>query len=56
MKNNIDWYINVAIRHEIESLDDKFTGNIEFRLNFKNGSIANMNCTKNKSIVKLVEK
>ena len=39
-----------AVRHEIELLSDDYTGNLEFRFNFKEGSVANMNCSKSKSL------
>lgn len=49
MNQSIEEYIQ-TIRHEIEQLSPDFTGNIEFRLNFKEGSIANMNVSKSKSL------
>ena len=52
MLDNIDWYID-CIKHELEKLQSgKFTGNMEFKVNFKEGSIANMNCSLNRSIRK----
>lgn len=40
-----------AIKRELEELiEARFTGNIEFRVNFKEGSIANVNFGLNKSI------
>ena len=40
-----------AIRHELEKLEiNRFTGNRTFRLNFKEGSVANMNCESAKSL------
>lgn len=40
-----------SIEHEIRRLDNKeFIGNIQFRLNMKYGSIANMNVDLSKSI------
>ncbi len=40
-----------AIRHELERLKDtRFTGNRTFQLNFKEGSVCNMNCGSQKSI------
>ncbi|KKL15542.1 hypothetical protein LCGC14_2504570 [marine sediment metagenome] len=39
-----------AIEKEIEKLEDgKFTGNIDFRINWKDGIIGNVNCGLNKS-------
>jgi len=39
------------IQHDLESLkNNKFTGNIEFKINMKEGGIANMNCSKHKSV------
>ena len=49
---NTKWYID-AVEHEVEKLENnKFTGNIEFKLNFKEGSCANCNISLNKSIKK----
>jgi hypothetical protein len=43
MNKDIEWYID-SIRHELEKLEEgKFTGNMEFKINFKEGSPANMN-------------
>jgi len=39
-----------AVEHEIEQLSPNFTGNIEFRFNFKEGSCANMNVILGKSL------
>jgi len=40
-----------AIRHELESLEEaKFTGNRSFKLNFREGGIANMNVQMEKSV------
>lgn len=49
MNQTIEEYIQ-TIRHEIEQLSPNFTGNIEFRLNFKEGNIANLNISKAKSV------
>lgn len=49
MNQTIEEYIQ-TIRHEIEQLSPNFTGNVEFRLNFKEGACANMNIVKGKSI------
>lgn len=52
MINNSEFYLEI-IRIEIEKLEEeKFTGNIEFQMNFKEGSIANCNITFRKSIKK----
>ena len=46
----IEWYIN-HIRDELSQLrDGRFTGNIEYRINIKNGGIANMNNGLHKSL------
>jgi hypothetical protein len=45
-----EWYLNF-IKDEIQQLKDgNFTGNVEFKPNFKNGSICNMNVTLHKSV------
>jgi hypothetical protein len=50
MNGNIEFYLE-AIRVELEKLfEGKFTGNMEFKVNFKEGSIANMNIGLNRSI------
>ena len=39
------------MRRELEKLEQgKFTGNIEFKVNFKEGGVANLNCILNRSI------
>ena len=56
MNDNVKWYIE-AITHELERLlDTRFTGNIEFRVNFKDVSIANQNITLSKSVKRPTEK
>lgn len=46
----IDEYIDF-IKSELEKLEQgKFTGNVEFQVNFKDGGIANMNSVLRKSI------
>ena len=48
--NRISWYI-ARIREDLEKLrDGRFTGNVEFRVNIKNGGIANMNNGLHKSL------
>jgi len=50
MDKTLEDYIEF-IKRDLESLRDaRFTGNIEFKVNFKDGGIANMNCSKNKSV------
>ncbi len=40
-----------AIKHELETLEEtRFTGNRTFQLNFKEGSVANLNVGSHKSI------
>ena len=46
---DISFYLDY-IKSEIEQLAPDFTGNIEFKLNFKQGGIANLNCTLGKSV------
>lgn len=51
----LNWYLEF-IRRELEKLEQgKFTGNVGFKVNFKEGGIANMNIELNKS-VKMVTK
>ena len=46
----IKYYLSF-IEDELKELkDNRFTGNIEYRINLKNGSIANMNNGLHKSI------
>lgn len=41
----------IAFRRDLEVLrNSKYTGNIEFKINLKEGGIANVNCARNKSI------
>ena len=50
MNPTIKWYIE-SIEHELERLESaKFTGNIEFQLNFKDSMIANCNVILRKSV------
>ena len=52
MSNSIDWYLD-CIKHELETLEEgKFTGNMDFKINFKDGAPANMNITLAKSVKK----
>lgn len=46
---NTKFYLD-AIKHEIEQLAPRFTGNLEFKTNWKEGSLANMNVVHLKSI------
>jgi len=46
----IEKYLDV-VRKDLETLrDTQFTGNIEFKINLREGGIANMNCGKYKSV------
>ena len=46
----LEFYIQF-IQHEIEKLEQgKFTGNVEFKVNFKDGGIANLNVNLAKSV------
>jgi len=48
--SNIEKYLE-AIRYELEKLrDGKFTGNMDFKVNFKEGSIGNLNIGLNRSL------
>jgi len=48
----IEWYLN-EIRRDLQTAKDtRNTGNYEFKINMKEGGIANMNCGKNKSVKK----
>ena len=38
------------IINELDRLDKTFTGNINFQLNYRDGSVGNINCALNKSI------
>ena len=54
--SNIEWYKNSVIAIELEKLEEaRFTGNIEFKVNLKEGSIGNINVTLQKSIKKPIE-
>ncbi len=54
MSENLEWYLNEVIKAELTKLKEgRFTGNIEFRVNYKEGSIANCNVGLNKSIRKI---
>ncbi len=48
-EENIKKYLD-SIEHEIKLLSPGFTGNIDFKLNFKDGVIANENITMSKSV------
>lgn len=55
MKENSQWYLNF-IKRELEKLEEgRFTGNIDFKVNWKEGSVANCNITLNKSIRNIVK-
>ena len=50
MNDGLEAYLEF-IMGELEKLKEgNFTGNIEFKVNFKEGSIANLNCSLNKSV------
>jgi len=50
MDKKIEAYL-IAFRRDLETLrNNRFTGNIEFKINLKEGGIANVNCGRNKSI------
>lgn len=54
MNPTTEEYINF-MRRELDKLEQgKFTGNIEFKVNFKEGGVANLNSVLNRS-VKLVD-
>ena len=53
VNENNEFYLE-AVKREIEKLEQgRFTGNIEFRPNFKDGFVANMNIGLNKSLKKV---
>ena len=50
---NLEWYID-SIREELKKcMNGKLTGNVEFKVHFKDGGIAYMNCHQNKSIKRI---
>lgn len=49
------WYLDF-IQRELQQLNEgKFTGNIEFQVNHKEGSVANMNVCLRKSVRHIVK-
>ena len=53
MIENNDFYMEV-VRKEVEKLEGgHFTGNVEFQLNFKEGTVANTNITLKKSVKRI---
>ncbi|GAG01521.1 unnamed protein product, partial [marine sediment metagenome] len=49
------WYLDF-IKREIEKLKEgRFTGNINFQVNWKEGSVANLNIGLNKSVRRIVK-
>lgn len=51
---NIQWYLDF-IKREVEKLKEgRFTGNVEFKVNWKEGNIANMNIILAKSVRNVV--
>ncbi len=54
MNENLEWYLDRVVKAELIKLSEgRFTGNIEFRVNWKEGQIANCNVSLNKSIRKI---
>lgn len=51
----LEYYIEVFRDENQQLVDAKFTGNVEFKVNYKEGGIANMNCSLNKSVKMLKE-
>ncbi len=52
MDKSIEWYIE-SIRHELDKLEEgRFTGNMDFKINFKDGFPCNMNIVLAKSVKK----
>lgn len=49
MQSDKDIYIE-CVRDEITKLAPRFTGNIDFKFNFKDGGIANINISLSKSV------
>ena len=46
----VEWYGDF-IKHELDKLESsQFTGNISFRVDFKEGGIAGVSCGMNKSV------
>jgi hypothetical protein len=53
MTESLQFYLD-TIQRELERLEQgKFTGNVEFRPNFKDGSVANMNIVLSKSVKRI---
>jgi hypothetical protein len=53
VNENTEFYVT-ATRKEIERLEQgKFTGNVEFQFNFKEGAVANQNITLRKSLKRI---
>lgn len=51
--NDITWWYLEVIQKELEQLrEGHFTGNVEFKINFKDGGIANLNSSLNRSYKK----
>ena len=50
LDQSIEWYLDF-IKREVKVLKDgKFTGNLDLKLNMKEGGICNMNCGRHKSV------
>lgn len=52
ISENTQFYLD-AIKHEVEQLDERFTGNTKFEINWKEGTIGNMNVILGKSLRKI---
>ncbi len=52
MTSDIDWYLDFVKQELVKLKEAKFTGNVEFRPNFKDGNICNLNCSLHRSIKK----
>jgi len=50
VNKQLDWYIE-ALKHEFEQCtENRYTGNIEFKVNWKEGAIGNLNLGLHKSL------
>lgn len=47
-----EWYIE-TIKKEVALVHDKFYGSLEFKINFKNGIVSNVNVQLAKSVMKV---
>lgn len=53
MIENLEWYLKSMTREIMKLEEGKFWGSVTFKLNWKNGVIANMDVGLNKSIRKV---